>query len=174
MHRALLLDRDGVINIDRGYVSEPADFEFVPGVLELLWAAQTRGFLLIIVTNQSGIARGYFSYQRYAQLEDYMRNHLSAEGIDLAAVYVCPHHPDGSIPEFAINCDCRKPKPGLIRRAERDFNLDLQQSILVGDKESDIEAASLAGVGSAFLISTSILGQNACIFAEPIAAMLTE
>jgi D-glycero-D-manno-heptose 1,7-bisphosphate phosphatase len=164
----VLLDRDGVINVDHGYVSRPEEFEFVPGVLEFLRAAQAQGFLLVVITNQSGIARGYFNQRQYAALEEHMRVRLCAEGIDLAAVYVCPHHPDGSVPEFTIHCDCRKPKPGLILRAARDLHLDLKRSILVGDKESDIEAAHRAGVGKAFLLDIST---SDSLFSAPFAAI---
>lgn len=168
----MLLDRDGIINIDRGYVSRPEEFEFVPGALDFLRAAQARGFLLVVVTNQSGIARGYFTQQQYAEFEEYMRTRLSAEGIRLAAVYVCPHHPDGAVPELAIDCECRKPKPGLIHYAERDLGLDLAQSILVGDKETDIQAAKLAGVGRAFLVGQKAGELDYNAFAVPLANIL--
>lgn len=164
----MLLDRDGVINVDHGYVSRPEEFEFVPGVLEFLHAAQAHGFLLVVVTNQSGIARGYFNQRQYTALQEHMCARLSAEGIDLAAVYVCPHHPDGSVPEFTIDCDCRKPKPGLILRAARDLHLDLKRSILVGDKESDIEAAHKADVGKAFLLDRST---SDSLFSAPLEAI---
>jgi len=162
-----------VINIDRGYVSRPEDFEFVPGVLDLLRAAQTRGLLLVVITNQSGIARGYFTQEDYARLERYMRDRLSAENVQLSAVYACPHHPEGKLPEFAISCSCRKPQPGMIHRAQTDLDLDLANSLLVGDKDSDLQAAKRAGVGRAFLVQHSTNDSERGIFDEPLAAIMS-
>jgi len=173
MRRALFLDRDGVINVDRGYVSANEDFQLLPGILELLRLAQSRGYLLIVVTNQSGIARGIFTHADYIRLETHMRMSLSAAGINLTGVYHCPHHPNGSVPQFAITCSCRKPKPGLILRAARENNLDLAGSILIGDKQSDLDAACSAGVGESFLID-SAAGKSRDIFDAVAAALLSK
>lgn len=136
---ALFLDRDGVINVDHGYVSRPADFEVIDGVFDALRAAVERGIALIVVTNQSGIARGYFSQQEYDDLEAYMAALFASEGCALTAIYHCPHGPDAQ-------CSCRKPEPGMILRAAREHDIDLSRSVLVGDKQSDIDAACNAGI----------------------------
>jgi D-glycero-D-manno-heptose 1,7-bisphosphate phosphatase len=152
MRRALFLDRDGVINVDHGYVSGPDKFDVIEGVFDALRRAQKLGYLLVVVTNQSGIARGYFSEDDYRRLEDHMRALFLAEGITFAGIYHCPHHPDGSIRDLAVRCNCRKPEPGMILRAARDHDIDLAASIMVGDKDSDVAAARAAGVGRSYLV----------------------
>lgn len=152
MRRALFLDRDGVINADHGYISGSDRFDVIEGVFDALRRAQELGYLLVVVTNQSGIARGYFTDDDYRRIEHHMREVFLAEGITFDAIYHCPHHPDGIIPALAVRCDCRKPEPGMILRAARDHNIDLAASIMVGDKDSDIAAARAAGVGRAYLV----------------------
>lgn len=163
MHRALFLDRDGVINVDRGYVGRAEDFEIIPGIVDVLQVGQSRGYLLIVVTNQSGIARGYFTNEDYAALELHMRQRFSEFGITFSAVYHCPHHPDGVVPELSVKCSCRKPAPGLILQAVNDFDIDLARSVLIGDKQTDVEAASAAGVGRIIMIKH---GKTTDVFAE--------
>jgi D-glycero-D-manno-heptose 1,7-bisphosphate phosphatase len=160
--KALFLDRDGVINIDHGYIGHPDRFDLVPGIVDFLRQAQALGFLLVIVTNQSGIARGYFTQMDYLVVERYLRESFRVHDIDFAGIYHCPHHPDGTGP-FAINCDCRKPQPGMILRAARDLEIDLTQSLMLGDKPSDMEAAQAARVGRCFLLPPIEQGN---IFAE--------
>lgn len=150
--RALFLDRDGVLNIDHGYVYRPADFNVIDGVFDSLRRAQERDYALIVVTNQSGIARGLFSPADYQQLEDHMRRLFAAEDIDFTAIYHCPHHPNGEVAAFARQCDCRKPQPGMILRAAREHAIDLTCSIMVGDKESDAQAARAAGIPAFHLV----------------------
>jgi D-glycero-D-manno-heptose 1,7-bisphosphate phosphatase len=154
MHRALFLDRDGVINVDHGYISQPEQFEVIDGVFDALRRAQALGYLLVVVTNQSGMARGYFTLSDYRALEDHMRTTFSAEGITFAGIYHCPHHPEGSVPGLALACDCRKPGPGLILQAAREHDIDLGASIMVGDKQSDIAAAEAAGIGRSYLLDS--------------------
>lgn len=149
---AAFLDRDGVINIDSAYLSRWEDFQFVPGSVEAMRQLQQAGYALVVVTNQSGIARGYYSEDDYQQLTRQMRAALQAQGVALAGVYHCPHHPSGKVPELAVDCDCRKPAPGMILQAARELQLDLPASLLVGDKGSDIQAARAAGVGRAYLV----------------------
>lgn len=143
---ALFLDRDGVLNVDHGYVSRAADFEPVDGVFTALRSAAARGYALIVVTNQSGICRGYFTQGDYDALEAHMRKLFAAQGIELTAIYHCPHHPDAG-------CDCRKPRPGMILRAAREHGIDLARSVMIGDKPSDAEAARAAGVGRIELVT---------------------
>lgn len=154
LRKAAFLDRDGVINKDNAYVHRWQDFEFVPGAIEGMHRLQEAGYALVIVTNQSGLARGYFSEAEYKSLTAALREHLSSQGIQLAGVYHCPHHPKGSVPELAINCGCRKPAPGMLLQAASELGLSLSDSLLVGDKSSDIEAARSAGVGRAYLVQS--------------------
>lgn len=145
-HPALFLDRDGVLNVDHGYVSRKADFKLIDGVFEALHLAVARGYVLIVVTNQSGIGRGYFTQADYDALEAYIHQLFASEGIPLTAIYHCPHHPDAK-------CDCRKPRPGMILRAAQDHGIDLPRSVMIGDKPSDAEAARAAGVGRIELVT---------------------
>ena len=154
LRKAAFLDRDGVINQDKAYVHRWEDFEFVPGSVEGMRRLQEAGYALVIVTNQSGLARGYYSEVQYQALTVALREHLSSQGVQLAGVYHCPHHPMGSVPGLAIDCDCRKPAPGMLLQAARELGLSLPDSLLVGDKASDIEAARAAGVGCAYLVSS--------------------
>lgn len=153
MRRALFLDRDGVLNVDHGYIARPADFDIMPGIEPLLRAARDKNYLLIVVTNQSGIARGYYSAADYAALEAHMVATFADLGIAFDGIYHCPHHAEGIVPDLSIACSCRKPQPGMILQAARDYDIDLAGSILVGDKDSDIGAARAAGVGLAFQVT---------------------
>lgn len=157
MRPALFLDRDGVINVDHHYVSQPSAFDVIPGVFDVLQRARRLGFALIVVTNQSGIARGYFTPEAYAALERHMRAVFAAEGVTFTGIYHCPHHPNGSMVEYARECDCRKPAPGMLLQAAREHDIDLAASIMVGDKDSDLAAARAAGVGSAYLVTPPIV-----------------
>ena len=152
--QAAFLDRDGVINRDRAYVSRWEDFEFVPGAVDAMRRLKQAGYALVVVTNQSGIARGYYSEAQYQALTAAMQQALANAGAAVDAVYHCPHHPKGKVAELAIDCDCRKPAPGMILRAAKELNLSLPDSILVGDKPSDIEAARAAGVGRAYIVQS--------------------
>jgi len=150
--KAAFLDRDGVINVDRAYVSRWEDFEFVPGAVEAMRALKQAGFALVVVTNQSGIARGYYTEDQYQALTIAIKQALAEAGAAVDAVYHCPHHPAGAVAGLAVECECRKPAPGMIHRAARELNLSLPDSILVGDKPSDTQAARAAGVGKAYIV----------------------
>jgi rfaE bifunctional protein nucleotidyltransferase chain/domain len=152
--KAAFLDRDGVINKDKAYVSRWEDFEFVSGAIEGMRLLQEDGFDLVVVTNQSGLARGYYSEAQYQTLTNHMIAALKQRGVELARVYHCPHHPEGLVPELSIICDCRKPAPGLLVKAARELNLSLQCSVLIGDKPSDIQAARLAGLDKAYIVDS--------------------
>lgn len=152
--QAAFLDRDGVINLDRAYVSRWEDFEFVPGAIDAMRRLKQAGYALVVVTNQSGIARGYYSEAQYQALTAAMQQALADAGAAVDAVYHCPHHPKGQLAELALDCDCRKPAPGMILRAAKELNLSLPDSILVGDKPSDIEAARAAGVGRTYIVQS--------------------
>jgi D-glycero-D-manno-heptose 1,7-bisphosphate phosphatase len=152
--KAAFLDRDGVINLDTGYVHRWDEFVFAPGAIAAMRDLQTAGFMLIVVTNQAGIARGYYSTQQFETLTAQMLGHLESEGVRITAVYHCPHHPAGSVPALSIDCDCRKPAPGMLLAAAREHGLSLANSILIGDKPSDIGAAQAAGIGRAYMVES--------------------
>ena len=156
MTSAVFLDRDGVINVDHGYVSTWERFEFLPGVPDALRALQDAGYLLIVVSNQSGIGRGYYCEADVESLNQVIAQHLgSTVGVTLSEFYHCPHHPTEAEGEFRRQCDCRKPAPGMIRQAVLDHGIDLKTSLLVGDKDSDIEAGRAAGVARLFKVVDS-------------------
>lgn len=160
---ALFLDRDGVINRDHGYVHRVADFEFIEGIFDLGRAATSAGFKLIVVTNQAGIGRGYYTPEQFLELSDWMRSQFSAEGVEITDVYFCPHHPEHGVGIYRRECSCRKPNPGMLLRAAEEHGLDLNRSILVGDTASDIEAAVRAGVGQTVLLGQHARGSSAMI-----------
>jgi len=151
---AVFLDRDGVINKDNGYVSEIDDFEFLEGAIEACIALKEKGYLLVVVTNQSGIARGLFSEEQFHTLTEWMDWSMADRGVDLDGIYYCPHHSEAGIGEFKIECECRKPKPGMLNNAIDDLKIDIENSILVGDKVSDIQAGIAAGVKTNYLVRT--------------------
>ena len=142
---AVFLDRDGTINVEKEYLIHPGDFEFLPGVPEALKKLQQAGFLLIVVTNQSGIARGYFSLEQVNKLHQYVTLQLEQFGVSLAGIYICPHHPTCGQGEYLRDCECRKGKPGMLFEAAEDLNIDLCNSFMIGDKLADIEAGHAAG-----------------------------
>lgn len=149
MNKALFLDRDGVVNKEKNYLYKIEDFEFIDGVFETCRYFQDKGCLLIIVTNQAGIARGKYTEEDYQILTSWMIKEFEKENIIISKVYHCPHHP-----EFSGECECRKPNIGMLLEAKKDFDIDMSQSILVGDKNSDIEAGINAGVGMNYLVRT--------------------
>lgn len=145
--KALILDRDGVVNLDKDYVHRREDFEFVEGIFDLCRAAAGQGYRIVIITNQSGIGRGYYTEADFHALTAWMKAQFAEEGIEIAAVYFCPYHPVHGLGEYKQDSYDRKPNPGMILKAARDFDLDLSDCILVGDRESDMKAARSAGVG---------------------------
>jgi D-glycero-D-manno-heptose 1,7-bisphosphate phosphatase len=147
MNKALFLDRDGVINVDKGYIYLHEQFEFVPGIFDLCRKYAAEGYLILIITNQAGIAKGIYSGEDFQKLTSWMVKQFSEEGIIITKVYHCPHHPD-----ISGYCKCRKPEPGMILQAIKDFDLDISKCVLIGDKETDIEAGRKAGIPEANLI----------------------
>lgn len=144
--KALFLDRDGVINVEKNYVYCIDDFEFLPGIFELCALAQRLGFLLVVITNQAGIGRGFYSEADFQQLTSWMLAQFQARGISIEQVYHCPYHPTAGIGEYRQESFYRKPNPGMISRARDELGLDLSRSVLVGDKDSDIMAGRAAGI----------------------------
>ena len=152
LHKAAFIDRDGVINIDHGYLYQPEHFDFIDGVFAACRHLQALGYLLIIVTNQSGIARGYYSEHQFALLTSWMKQQFADEGIKIDAVYYCPHHAEKGLAPYNIDCECRKPKAGMLQQAIRDYAINPQQSLMLGDKSSDMQAASAARIGRKILV----------------------
>jgi len=144
---AAFIDRDGTINEQMGYINHLSRFKIIPGVPEAIRLLNDLGFLVIVLTNQSGIARGYYSIDLVRQIHDLLRKTLKKEAnATIDAILFCPHHPQGSVPEYTMECECRKPKTGLIKQACMDFEIDLTQSFVIGDMASDMELANQAGV----------------------------
>ncbi len=144
-NRAVFLDRDGTINVEKGYVHKIEDFEFIPGVPRAIKLLKNAGFVVIVVTNQSGVARGYYTIDAVMRLHSHMDGELARHGTSVDAYYICPHHPQGIIDEYAKVCECRKPQPGMLLRAAEEFSLDLVSSYMIGDKQIDVDAALNAG-----------------------------
>jgi D-glycero-D-manno-heptose 1,7-bisphosphate phosphatase len=148
---ALFLDRDGVINVDYAYVHRKENFHFVDGIFDLCRAAKRHGYHIFIVTNQAGIGRGYYTEQDFQVLTEWMQSELDKEDAKADAVYFSPYHPEHGIGNYRKETDCRKPGPGMLHQAARDFEIDFARSVLVGDKYSDVQAGLAAGVGRNFL-----------------------
>jgi D-glycero-D-manno-heptose 1,7-bisphosphate phosphatase len=153
VNKALFLDRDGVVNREVGYLVRVEDVEWVPGLWELCCAARDAGYLLIVVTNQSGIARGLYSEADFHALMEWMQREFQAHGVEMAGYYFCAHHPVHGVGEYKRECDCRKPGPGMLLRAAREHGLNLAESVMVGDRCSDVAAANAARVGRMFLLA---------------------
>ena len=145
--RALFLDRDGVINVNHGYVNKQEDFNFIEGIFDVARAATSHRLQLVIVTNQAGIARGFYSEQQFHELTQWMCDQFLMQGAPISKVYYSPFHPTEGIGKYKNDDLSRKPHPGMILQAQRELNLDLERSILIGDKASDLQAGISAGVG---------------------------
>ncbi|MBU2699021.1 D-glycero-D-manno-heptose 1 [Sporomusaceae bacterium BoRhaA] len=146
LKRAIFLDRDGVINIDRGYVHRKEDFCWVDGAIETVRQFNELDYLVFVVTNQGGIARAFYTEQDVLDLHNWLQSELNKQGAHIDQFYYCPHHVEGSVPEHSHVCSCRKPEPGMILAAAQEWPVDLNRSVMIGDKPSDMEAAKRAGV----------------------------
>lgn len=159
--KAVFLDRDGTINVDKGFVYRIEDFEFLPGAVEGLKLLQDAGYLLVIITNQSGIARGYYTEADFHKLNDWMLAELRTYGVEIDSVYYCPHLPSTDelvvpeLKEYRVSCTCRKPQIGLFEKAVVDFNIDLSQSFAIGDKYRDCAICSKETMCKGFLINNT-------------------
>ena len=148
---AVFIDRDGTISEEVGYVNHPSRFRLFPYSTEAIRVLNNNDWLAILITNQAGVARGYFSEDLIVNVHDQLKQDL--ENAQLDAIYYCAHHPSVGEPPYRFDCDCRKPKPGLIDRAAKDFEIDLSRSWMVGDRYGDVELARNAGLNSAFVLS---------------------
>ncbi len=156
---AAFLDRDGVINVDRGYVYRPEDFEFIDGVFEGASTLQRLGFALVVISNQSGIGRGLYSEADLDALNRWMLRQFDKRSICIEGVFHCPHHPTAALGPYKRECECRKPAAGMLFRAARELDLDLEHSALFGDRASDLQAAANAGVPLRYLLGTDGLSR---------------
>jgi D-glycero-D-manno-heptose 1,7-bisphosphate phosphatase len=151
---AVFLDRDGVINQDTGYVASVDDFHFIDGAIEALQLLKKKGYCLVVVTNQSGIARGLFTEKQFMHLTEWMDWSLADRDVDLDGIYYCPHHPTEGEAPYRQACECRKPAPGMLLDAAKELDIDLASSYMVGDKGADMQAAKAAGVMHKVLVRT--------------------
>ena len=144
--KAVFFDRDGVLNVDKDYLHTIEDFEWIDGAKESIVFLTKNNYTVFVVTNQSGIARGFYTVDDMNKLHEYMAAEIKQAGGNIEKFYFCPHLPGGKIKEFAIECDCRKPKPGLLLQALREYAIDKENSFLIGDKPRDVESAAAAGI----------------------------
>jgi D-glycero-D-manno-heptose 1,7-bisphosphate phosphatase len=172
--RALFLDRDGVINHDSGYTSSVENFRFIDGIFELCRAAKDAGYLLIVVTNQSGIGRGYYSEQDFFVLTDWMCQRFEKEAASISDVFHCPYHPDHGLGIYKKDSYDRKPHPGMLFRAAEKHEIDLSGSIMIGDKNSDMQAAEKAGIGTRLHYLENVLQSNLSVAATHIVHSLSD
>ena len=164
--KVVFLDRDGVINIDKNYLYKWDDFEFISGSIEGMKKLINANYQIIIVTNQSGIARGFYSENEYLELTAKYNEVLKNNGINVLDIFYCPHFKGGIIKKYAIDCECRKPKPGMILKAIKKYEINITKSILIGDKESDIIAGRSSGLSKTFLISSNKNKKNLSTLAD--------
>ena len=163
--KTIFLDRDGVINIEKNYLYRKDDFEFIDGVFDACRHLSNLGYKLVIVTNQSGISRGYYNISDFLKLNEWMIEQFKLNNINILDTFFCPHSPDS-------NCDCRKPKPGMLLDAKKKYNINMKKSWMIGDKEDDIIAANAAGIENTILVQSghkiNSLNSNAKFFLESI------
>jgi len=139
---AAFFDRDGVLNVDHGYTHKPDHLEWIAGAPDAVRLLNEAGYYVIVITNQSGVARGYYAETAVHEFHAHMQNALQAHDAHIDAFYFCPHHPEGTVKELAVRCRCRKPAPGMLEQAAREWQIDLNRSFLIGDKDDDMAAAA--------------------------------
>ncbi len=139
---AAFLDRDGVLNVDSGYIHQIGQLEWISGASEAVRLINEAGFYVFVVTNQSGVARGLYDEAAVARLHAHMQGILQKQGAHIDAFYYCPHHPEGTVKKFAVACGCRKPMPGMLEQAAREWPIDIGRSFLIGDRDADLAAAA--------------------------------
>jgi D-glycero-D-manno-heptose 1,7-bisphosphate phosphatase len=156
MHKTLFLDRDGVINVNHGYVYQADQFDFIDGIIDLVKRANQLAYKVVVVTNQSGIGRGYYSQQQFQLLNEWMIATFAKHYARIDKVYFCPHHPTKAIGPYLQQCECRKPKAGMALTAKNDLSIDLTQSVMVGDKQVDIDFAINAKISNVYLFNPTL------------------
>ncbi len=156
---AVFIDRDGTINEQMGYINHLSRFRILPGVPEAIKLLNENNYLVIVVTNQSGIARGYFSLELLEEIHTHMKDYLKKQGAKIDAVFFCPHYPGSGNNEYAIECDCRKPHTGMLREALDKFDIDVMQSYMIGDHYTDLEFANNGNIKSIMVKTGYGLGE---------------
>lgn len=164
---ALFLDRDGVINVDHAYVHRTEDFEFIEGIFELVSEANKAGYLVIVVTNQSGIGRGYYTEAEFHRLTEWMCDQFILNNAKIDAVYHCPYHPEHGVGFYKTDSPNRKPGAGMIFQAAKDFTINLEESILLGDKVTDVLAGETAGIKKLFILGSEVTSAIAKAIPKP-------
>jgi D-glycero-D-manno-heptose 1,7-bisphosphate phosphatase len=157
---AVFLDRDGTIVVDKGYITIPDDVTLLPGAAEAIVRLRGAGLKVFVVSNQAGVAKGLLSEEELTGINQRMLMMLGAEGALLDGIYCCPHHPEGSEPDYAVECACRKPKPGLLEQAAAEHGLDFSECAIVGDSARDVQAGRAAGVSATVLVLTGHGGEE--------------
>lgn len=163
---ALFLDRDGVINVDHGYVHKPEAAEFIGGIFELVAAAKRAGLLVVVVTNQAGIGRGYYNAADFHALMDWMKARFVEHGGQIDAIYFCPYHPEYGIGEYRRDSEFRKPAPGMLLQALRELDIDMERSIFIGDMPTDMAAGRAAGVGTLLHFNGEKAGDDTIVITQ--------
>jgi D-glycero-D-manno-heptose 1,7-bisphosphate phosphatase len=143
---AVFFDRDGVLNKDIHYLYKIEEFGWIPGAIETIQYFNKRGYYVFVITNQSGVARGYYTEDDVRNLHEWMNQQLALHDAHIDDFFYCPHHIDGTVPAYTQNCSCRKPYTGMLEQAKKKYSIDMKKSLLIGDKESDIECAKNAGI----------------------------
>lgn len=158
--KAVFLDRDGTINIDAGYVHKIADFKFIKGAVQAIKRLRDNGFIIVVVTNQSGVGRGFYTEKDVLALHDYINRELHRQGTGIDRFYFCPHHPEAAIEKYKQDCNCRKPNPGMIRQAVDELDIDPGSSFMIGDQLRDITAGKRAGIKSILIQARDGIDEN--------------
>jgi D-glycero-D-manno-heptose 1,7-bisphosphate phosphatase len=157
---AAFLDRDGVLNVDHGYVHRPEQLEWVAGAPESVRLLNEAGYYVLVITNQSGVARGFFDEAAVRSFHAHMQNVLAGKGAHIDAFYYCPHHPEGTVKAFAMACSCRKPRTGMLEQAAREWSIDLERSFFIGDKDHDMAAPPRSRSAESSRLCTCILSRS--------------
>jgi D-glycero-D-manno-heptose 1,7-bisphosphate phosphatase len=172
--RAVIIDRDGTLNVEKHYVHRIADFDYIPGAVDALRRLTERAIEIHVVTNQAGIAKGLYGVSDFRRLNAYMIDDLARRGVRIASVRFCPHHPDAVVPEYRRRCDCRKPAPGMLADILAERGLSAREAVMIGDRNSDIEAGRALGLSTCLVRTGYGAGEAATTSADRVAADLAE
>jgi D,D-heptose 1,7-bisphosphate phosphatase len=167
VNKAIFLDRDGTIVVDVGYMNNPSQIEFIPGSIDALKKINASGYKAVVITNQAGVARGLLTEDMLQTIDKTLHKHILSGGAHLDALYYCPHHAEHGHYPYKQACECRKPHPGLLKKAERDLKIDLAQSFMIGDRTSDIEAGKRVGTKTVLILNDANRGEEKNLKEQP-------